>query len=145
MLIKGSRASVEAYQGRFWPAAVARDRFSMEAAIRRTAILSVTRFAHDERRHGRVRAVIRNDVDDAQARSAMRAIGKCVAVASRGWVNDLLPTCQADRSVWRYFRVCRPAGALCDTKLIREYIEKAARLNLVNACERRRLELDPPD
>src|ERR1700719_2347791 len=145
MLIKADRATVEAHQHGFWPAAMARDRFGMEPAISWVAVLGVALFAHDEPRHGRARAIVRNAVHDAQARSAMRTIGKWVAVAPCERVNDFLRACRADRSVRRHFRMRHSAGALRDTKRIRQHIEKEARLHPVDACERRRLELYPAD
>jgi len=64
------------------PALGASVRLRVEPAIRGIFVLGAARGTHRERLHGRVRPVVRQALDDAEARAAVRAVCEGVAIAS---------------------------------------------------------------
>lgn len=73
----------------------------METSVGRVAIFGVARFAHGEACHGSFRAIIREAVDNREARSAIRAIDEWVMVAAVVRVEQLghafVACCQVGR------------------------------------------------
>src|SRR5207248_3766788 len=72
-----------------------RDCLGMEAAIVRRLILSSTRSAEREARHGCVGAVIRDFGDDAQPRTAVGAVGERITEAPRTRLHNFRRTGRA--------------------------------------------------
>src|SRR5215467_10750283 len=119
MVFDAARTAIETHQQSLRTALRTPDRFGVKASVIRIAIFAMTSLTHDKRRHRRVRAIVRNGVQDAQARPTMRAIGEGMAVTPRRWINNLLRAGRADRRVRSDLSMRRSAHALGDAKLIR--------------------------
>jgi len=77
------------------PARGAGNGLRMEPAIARIFILCPTLGAHVKAGHGGVRPVIRNGRDDGEPWPAVGAVGKGVAVAPIGWIEQLAQAIRA--------------------------------------------------
>jgi hypothetical protein len=64
----------------------------MEAAVRGVIILTLTLRTHLETAHGGLGAVVGDVLDDGEARAAVGAIGKRVAIAPVGKIQNLSQT-----------------------------------------------------
>src|SRR5208337_5069763 len=120
MLVETRRPAVEANERRPGTANVAGDRFRVETAIGGIAVFAPARLAHREGRHGRVGAIVRDPLDDAQARPAVRAVGEGIAVAALERIEDFLGASRADCCVRRNLRVRVAGETFDDAKLWRQ-------------------------
>lgn len=87
--------SVFVFKPEFRPALRTRNRLGMKASVSRVFIFLAARPAHFKGRHGCRGPVIRNVPQNGQARSAMGAIGKGIAVTPVGRVADVGQACRA--------------------------------------------------
>src|SRR4030095_7091064 len=69
------------------PALRARIRLRMKTAVRWIVILRATCRAHDQTRHGRERAVVRNVLDDRVPRSAIGAVDERIKISTVGGIQ----------------------------------------------------------
>ena len=136
MLTEACQASVKTEQGRFGSAGVAGDRFGVEAAVGRIEVFRTTGLAHCERRHRCFGAIKRNTFDNAETRSAMRAVGERVAKTALGRVFNFRDTGVADRGVRRDLRVSITANTLSNPELMRQVPSKWLRFDTVDLPER---------
>ena len=83
------------------PANPASVRLCVEAAIQRVVILRLAQRAHGELRHRGLRPVIRNAPRDREARSAVGAVEKGIAIAPVRGIKQLSQAIQARRRIRR--------------------------------------------
>ena len=93
-----------------------RDRLGMEPPVLRVPVLGKACVAKRERRHRGRRAVIGNAVDDAEPRSAPRAVGKAIAVASLRRIEHLARAFDTDRGIGSDLGACRAGGTIDDAE-----------------------------
>ena len=63
------------------------DRLGMKTAVERIVVIPGAIRAHGKIRHGRLRAVVRDILDNGEARTAIGAIDKWIAVPAIFWVE----------------------------------------------------------
>ena len=83
----------------------------VKAAVVRIVVFRLARRTHRERLHRRVRAVVGQRFDDAEARAAVRAVRERVAVATVRRIKDFAQTIRAGGDVRQHQRGLVAAGA----------------------------------
>ena len=110
---RGDHPAVLIPQAEPRPAHRAGIRLRMEAAVERVVILGPARRAHHEAAHRGVRPVVGHRVDDAEPRTAVRAVGEGIAIAPIGRVANLGQAIVAGCDVGHHQRASRrPSSSL---------------------------------
>ena len=94
------------------------DRLGMEPSVRRVRILSSARVAHDISGHASVGPIVRDPLNDAQARSAVGAIGERVSGTPLARIKNFSKALRASRRVRRNLRSCGSKYTLHDSKSV---------------------------
>ncbi len=145
VLVETDGAAVEANQGSPRAATVAGNRRVMKAPVRRVPIFGKAGRAHLEGRHGRSRTVDRRAFQDGQARPALGAIGKRIAIAALERAEHLRGAGIADRGVRRDFAGNRAARAVGDAEHAGQTPLVAPAGDRLDAGQRRRVAVEPFD
>ena len=140
------RRPVALEQAHLRPAHGARVGLRVEAAVERVLVLGLARVAHDEARHRRQRPVVGDPADDREARPAVRAVQKRIAVAAVGRVGELGEAVLARRRVRRDGRRRGAAvRARDDLKARLADDVDVLRLDAAHVGQRRRVAREPRD
>jgi hypothetical protein len=145
MLTEACQASVKAVQGRFGSAYVAADGFCVEAPIGRIAIFYTAGVAHCEWRHRCFGAIKGDAFDNAETRSAMRAVGERVAEATLERVCNLVNAGDTNRRVRSDLCMRSTTNTLGNAESLREISIKGVCFDTVDPPERRWLALHAID
>ena len=73
----------------------------MKAAVQGIIVLTLTLRAHLEAAHGGLKTIIRDVLDDSEARAAVSAVGKGITVTPVAWSQNLTQTGLAGSDVRR--------------------------------------------
>jgi hypothetical protein len=115
----------------------------MKAAVGGIAVFGEACVAQREARHRRLRAVLRNALDNRQARPAMGAIRKGIAIAPFTGIKHFGGAGRAKGRVGRHLGARRTKPARGDMKAGRQRVGESADLDSLDLRQWRRLGLDP--
>jgi hypothetical protein len=90
----------------------------VEAAIARVLVFGLASLAHDEAAHGRVGAVVRQGLNDAETRPAVRAVRERITVTPISRLSDILQTISASGIVGEN------EGGFCPASIARADLER---------------------
>ncbi len=144
-LLEANRAPVKSHQPRARSAGMTGDCFGVKPAIRGVLVFRAAVRAHSEPRHRRLLSVVGNTRHDAQARSAIGAVGERVPETPSKRISCLSRTVLAKHRVGRHLRVRASLQALCNDEIVLQNTHIRADFEIIDPAERRRVGLDTVD
>ena len=139
MLVEADGAPVETYKPRFRAAGRTGDSFCVEPSVRRVVILAEASVAHDKGGHRCPGAVIRDTLDDAEARPAMSTVREGVAITALERIEYLLCAGRAGCGIRGDLRARSTTDRLGDAKSTYRHFGNGSALNLLDPRKWRRL------